>query len=54
MFLEQPRLHFLPSSRQPTINLAREDTATVFQRHYALRDILQITDYKLKQLLSNI
>ena len=31
-----------------TINLARKDTVTVFQRHYALYDILQNTYSKLK------
>ena len=31
---------FLPSSKQPAINLTRKDTATVFQRHFALYDIL--------------
>ena len=36
MFLGLPRSHFLPSSRQPGINLARKDTATVFQKLYAL------------------
>ena len=40
MFLEQSMPHFLTSSRQPVINLARKDTATVFQRHYAPHDIL--------------
>ena len=44
MFLEQSRSHFLPGSRQPAIKLARKDTATVFQRHHALYDILQITN----------
>ena len=41
MLLEQPRPYFLPSSRQLTIILATKDTATVFQRHYALPDIMR-------------
>ena len=32
MFLEQPKPHFLPSSRQIEINFARKVTAKVFQR----------------------
>ena len=39
MFLKQPKPPFLPSSNSPAINLARKDTATEFQRHYALCDI---------------
>ena len=51
MFMEQPRPHFLPSSRQPAINLARKDTAIVFQIYSALYDIIWNTDNKLNQLL---
>ena len=36
MFLEQPRPHFVPSSSPSAINLARKDTAIVFQRQYLL------------------
>ena len=30
MFLEQPRQHFLPRSRPPRINLAKQDNTTVY------------------------
>ena len=47
MFLQQLRLRSLPSPRQPAINLTRKDTATVFQRHFALSDVLKNT-YQIK------
>ena len=47
MFLEQPRSHFLQSSRQVAINLARKDIATVLQGHYALYDSIYNTDNEL-------
>ena len=37
---ETTQAHFLPRSSQSAINLARKDNVTVFQRHYALYDIL--------------
>ena len=37
---ETTQASFLAKFKQPAINLARKDTATVFQRHYALCDIL--------------
>ena len=49
MSLEQARPHFLPSSKQPAINLARKDTDIAFQRHFAPCNILQNTDNNLKQ-----
>ena len=49
MSLEQARPHFLPSSKQPAINLARKDTDTAFQRHFAPCNILQNTDNNLNQ-----
>ena len=42
------RLHSLPSSRPPAITLKRKDTTIEFQTHYALCDILEKTDNKLK------
>ena len=44
-----PDLIFLPSSKQPAINLARKDTATAFQRHFAPCNILQNIDNNLNQ-----
>ena len=47
MFLEQARPHFL--AKFTAINMARKDTAAVFQRHFALYNILSNTDNNLNQ-----
>ena len=39
----------MSSSKQPAVSMARKDTATVFQRHFTLCDILQNTDNNLNQ-----
>ena len=44
-----PGLIFLSSSKQPAVNLARNDTATAFQRHFAPCNILQNIDNNLNQ-----